>query len=259
LTRRSADSAGREQLVRSHGEAPLVFEELEAAAPAAREPALLAALSPGSYLAEEFRVLRAKVRVIAQRTPFRCIGLVSAAPGEGKTTVALGLAASMAQEPERRVLLVEADLRKRSIAGYLGLEPTRGLSEWLQGDAADAVPVRRLGPAGPYLLAGGLSSPDTPERIAPARVAQLLEAGRRCFDDVVVDCPPLTPVADSVLLQEALDGLLVVVRARSTPRETLVRALSHLNPARVHGLVFNDYREYFTHVYRYPHRPYGDD
>lgn len=242
---------------RRSGEDLPVFEELAELTPAPRQPAHRAALSTESALAEEFRVLRAKVRAIGEERAFRCIGLVSSSPAEGKTTVALGLASSMAHERDgRRVILVEADLRKRSIARYLGFEPSSGLSEWLQDDPTSPVPVRRLGPGGPFLLAAGLNSPGNPELLASRRVSKLFEACRRCFDFVVVDCPPLTPVADTVMLQELLDGFLLVVRARRTTREALVRALSHLNRERIRGVVFNDYKELLAGAYSYARSPY---
>lgn len=242
---------------RRSGEDLPVFEELAELTPAPRQPAHRAALSTESALAEEFRVLRAKVRAIGEERAFRCIGLVSSSPAEGKTTVALGLASSMAHERDgRRVILVEADLRKRSIARYLGFEPSSGLSEWLQDDPASPVPVRRLGPGGPFLLAAGLNSPGNPELLASRRVSKLFEACRRCFDFVVVDCPPLTPVADTVMLQELLDGFLLVVRARRTTREALVRALSHLNRERIRGVVFNDYKELLAGAYSSARSPY---
>jgi len=235
----------------------LVFEEHDEATPRVREYAHQQALQPGSHLAEVFRLLRAKVRAIGEESPFRCLGLVSATPGEGKTTVALGLATAMAQESDRRVILVEADLRKRSLAGYLGLEPLAGLSDWLQDKVEGPVPVRRLGADGPYVLLGGLAEPTTPEVLSSDRMARLLQACRGYFDYVIVDCPPLTPVADAVLLQHLLDGLLVVVRARSTPREALVRAISNLDTSRVRGVVFNDYEELLSGAYKYSQHKYG--
>jgi capsular exopolysaccharide synthesis family protein len=229
-----------------------VFEELSEASALPRETVHRAVLATDSALAEEFRVLRAKVRAIGEERAFRCIGMVSSAPGEGKTTVSLGLATALAQErPDRRVVLVEADLRKRSIARYLGLEPAAGLSEWLQGDGGAAVPLRRLDTRGPYLLTAGLSNPPSPEILASGRIPRLLEACRRCFDYVIVDCPPLVPVADTVMLQDLLDGFLLVVRARHAPRQAMLRALSHLKLERVQGVVFNDYAELLRRVYSY--------
>ena len=229
-----------------------VFEELGEAHSLPREAVHRAVLAADSGLADEFRVLRAKVRAIGEERAFRCIGMVSSAPGEGKTTVSLGLATALAQErDDRRVILVEADLRKRSIARYLGLEPNAGLSEWLEGHLGAPVPLRRLGDRGPFLLAAGMSSPASPEILASGMVPQLLEACRRCFDYVIVDCPPLVPVADSVLLQDLLDGFLLVVRARHAPRQAMLRALSHLKAERIQGVVFNDYSELLRRVYSY--------
>lgn len=234
-----------------------VFEELSEITPSPKEPAHQAVLSPGAPIAEEFRVLRAKVRAIGEERPFRCFGLVSSAPGEGKTTVSLGLASVMAQEREdRRVLLVEADLRKRTIARYLGLDPAPGLGEWLQGPAAAPVPIRRLGTRGPFLLTAGLSSPPNPEVLSSGRLERLFEASRRCFDYVIVDCPPLAPVADSILLEDLLDGFLLVVRARHAPRDTVLRALSQLPSDRILGVVFNDYHEILVRAYSYAQARY---
>jgi capsular exopolysaccharide synthesis family protein len=242
---------------RRSAEALPVFEELAEAVSLPHEAVHLAALAADSDLAEEFRVLRSKVRAIGEERPFRCIGTVSSAPGEGKTTVSLGLAAALAQEREdRRVVLVEADLRKRSMARYLGLEPNAGLSEWLQGDATLPVPLRRLGARGPFLLTAGMSNHPSPEVLASGNVARLLEACRRCFDYVVVDCPPLVPVADTVLLQDLLDGFLLVVRARHAPRQAVLRALTHLKDERIQGVVFNDYDELLRRAYSYAQRKY---
>jgi capsular exopolysaccharide synthesis family protein len=234
-----------------------VFEELSEIVPSPKEHAHQAVMSPGAPIAEEFRVLRAKVRAIGEERPFRCFGLVSSAPGEGKTTVSLGLANAMALEREdRRVLLVEADLRKRMIARYLGLAPASGLSEWLQGDPSAPLPIRRLGARGPFLLAAGVSSPPNPEVLSSGRVGQMLEACRRCFDYVIVDCPPLAPVADSIMLEDLLDGFLLVVRARHAPREAVLRALSQLTGDRIQGVVFNDYHEILMRPYSYAQSRY---
>ena len=233
-----------------------VFEETAEAVPQHLAAVPAAALTPGSLLAEEFRMLRAKVRAVGEQRPFHCSGLVSASGGEGKTTVALGLALALAQEPDRRVLVIEADIRKPSIDSYLGLSRVAGLGDWLE-EAQGTVTVRRLVPQGFFLLSAGRSSLQRPELLGSDRMARLLEAARRYFDFVVVDCPPLVPVADSVIMQDLLDGFLFVVRARHSPRETLQRALANIKPDRIHGVVFNDYRDLLPSYYNYGYRQYG--
>ena len=208
------------------------------------DPLLASAVVPGSLLFEQFLVLRTKVKAIAAEKPFRCIGILSAIADEGNTTVAFGLALSLAEE-RRRVLLVEATLRDPVISSSLGLVPNGGLSNWLRTDVRP-VSVRRIDPWGLRVLPGGGRVSSPAELLGSDRMARLLEVARRAFDYVIVDCPPLVPVADSLVLQELLDGALLVVRARHGFRETILTAHRHLKPNLVQGIVFNDQREIFT-------------
>jgi capsular exopolysaccharide synthesis family protein len=218
------------------------FEELGRALIRDLAPVPDAVTAPSSPAAEEFRVLRAKVKALDEERTLRCVGIVSASAGEGKSTMVLGLGTTLAQEPDRKVLVIDCDLRKPTLEKYLGLSHVAGLSEWLEGRVS-AVPVRRVEPQGFFLLAPGHSSNQRPELLGSERMARLLEAAREVFDFVILDCPPLVPVADSVILQDLVDGFLFVVRARHSPRDTVSKALSHLKADRVRGAIFNDHRD----------------
>lgn len=209
------------------------------------DPLLATALAPGSLLFEQFLVLRAKVKAIATEKAFRCIGIVGAVADEGATTVAVGLALALAEE-RRRVLLVEASLRDPVISSSLGLAPNGGLSNWLRSDGLRPVSVRRLNPWGLRVLPGGPRVSSPADLLGSERMGRLLEAARRSFDYVIVDCPPLVPMADSLALQELLDGALLVVRARHSFKETVLAAHGHLKPNLVQGIVYNDQRDIFT-------------
>jgi len=200
-----------------------------------------AVLGGGHYLAEEFRFLAAKVAALAAS---RCttIGVVSAGPREGKTTVALGLAAALARSSPRRVLLLEADLRRPAIELCLGLPRSGGVAEWLSG-RGQGVPVRTVTPPGFAVIAGGRERLGRPELLGSERMGVLIGACRLAFGFVVVDCPPLSPVADAVAMQDLLDGFLLVVRGRHTAREAVARAVSRLKQNRIHGVVFNSQPE----------------
>jgi Mrp family chromosome partitioning ATPase len=232
-----------------------VFEETTRVVPVRPHPVLGAALTVGSPASEEFRILVARIRSVAAGQPLRCMGVVSASPEEGKTTVAVGMAVAMAQEPSRRVLVLEADLRNPAIESYLGLHREAGLGDWLEGTSSRLV-VRRVMPQGFFLLPAGRFLARQPGLLASDRMASLLALARVSFDSVILDCPPLISVADSLLLQDLLDGFLVVVRARHSPLETITKAVSQLKPEKVSAVVFNDYREVRPSYYSYAQRRY---
>jgi len=233
-----------------------VIEELSSTVPRVPVPVLQAVQTSGSALGEELRLLRARVRSLGQDRPVKCVAMISAGPGEGKSTLSLGLAATMAQEPNRRVLLVEADLRKPTLEAYLGLPRISGLSEWLGGESS-SLGVRRVGPRGFFLLSAGCVPLEQPELLGSERMEGVLAAARETFDFIILDCPPLVPVADSILLQEMVDGFLCVVRARHTPRDALKRALANVKPDHVLGFILNNYREILDRYQRNAYRQYG--
>lgn len=212
-------------------------------APAKLVPVVQSLADPHSFVGEELRFLGAKVQDLRRHRQLACLALSSALPGDGKSTVALGLASALAREPGRRVLLIEADFRRPSITPSLGLPPAPGLGEWLNG-ALDYVPVRRVEPGSFFLLVAGQAEVERPESLGSPRMRALLRAARGLFDFVLLDAMPLLPVADAVLIQDMVDGFLIVVRSRQTPREALREALARLRPDRIVGVVLNDHDEY---------------
>jgi capsular exopolysaccharide synthesis family protein len=209
-----------------------------------------------SIVGEELRLLRSRLRTHGKAGPTRCLALTSALPGEGKSTVALGLAAAFAREPGRRVLLVEADLRRPTVSENLGLPPVPGLSEWLNG-GLDQVPIRLVQPGGFSVLVAGQDPLERPESLGSPLMDALLRTARSAFDDVLVDAPPLLPVADATLMQDLLDGFLLIVRSRVTPRAAILDALGRLRPEKVVGVVLNDHKVYRHSYSTYAYQKYG--
>jgi len=174
-----------------------------------------------SIVGEEFRLLRARVQTICEQRAINCLAVVSALPGEGKSTVALGLATACAREAGRRILLVETDLRRPTISRDLGLPSFPGVGEYLNGET-EHVPLRRVEPGGFFLLSSGEAELESPEILGSPRMEAFLRAARATFDLVILDATPVLPVADVVLILEkqrvrlrALD-----VAVRGTRRET---------------------------------------
>jgi len=241
------------------GDSPPVFEEARSVQARPASP-VCASILGRSYAAEEFRSLAARLRRPGPERPLRSIGIVSAVAGEGKSTTALGLAAALAGKSER-VLLVDADLRRPAVDHELGLPARAGLSDWLRL-GLEQVPLRRVVPPGFTLLSAGKALETQADRVFAApqemdRLRALMVGAKAVYDYVVVDCPPLLPVADSILLQEHLDGILVVIRERYAPAESIAQALDRLDEARLVGIVLNDHSEVLSRYRKYHVGYYG--
>jgi succinoglycan biosynthesis transport protein ExoP len=211
-----------------------------------------------SIVGEELRLFGANLLDTCRRLDVKCLAVTSALPGEGKTTLSVGLASALGREPGRRILLIEADLRRPALAKALALPPMHGLSDYLNG-TVDHVPVRDVVPGNFYLVVAGQTALKRPELLGSARMDAVLRAGRRLFDLVILDAVPVLPVADTVLMQDLVDGFQLVVRSRQTPRDAIHDTLAKLRTGRVIGVVFNGHREYHgSHKY-YGYRRYGMD
>jgi polysaccharide chain length determinant protein (PEP-CTERM system associated) len=209
-----------------------------------------------SVVGEELRFFAANLLETCRRLKVGCLALTSALPGEGKSTLSVGLASALSREPGRRVLLIEADLRRPSFTKTLGLPPAHGLSEWLNG-TLDYVPVRAVEPGGFFVVTAGQTGLKRPELLGSPRMDAVLRAGRRLFDLVLLDAVPVLPVADTVLMQDLVDGFQLVVRSRRTPREAIHDTLAKLRSDKVIGVVFNGHREYRASYKDYGYRSYG--
>ena len=194
--------------------------------------AILEALGdPSSVVGEELRLLSSRVQDICRQRKINCLAMTSALPGEGKSTISVGLAAALARQSGRRVLLVEGDLRRPSLTRALRLSPTSGLGEWLHGQT-DHLPVRFIDPGGFSLIGAGRSPLERPEVLASPRMEGLLRSARVRFDYVVIDATPLVPIADATLMQDLVDGFLLVVRCRLTPRDAIRKGFTRRPTAR---------------------------
>jgi capsular exopolysaccharide synthesis family protein len=203
---------------------------------------LVSLLTPGAYEAEQYRALRHTVEQMQHSTGLKVIAVTSAGVGDGKTTTAINLAGALAQAPNARVLVVDADLRHPSVGDFLGLygsnspdlvsaitDPALRLAQALEERPPFNLSVLRTeqSPTRPYEL---LKSP---------RVGALLDEARASFDYVIVDAPPLVAVQDCRVIGEWVDGFLLVVHAHRTPRRLLEEALNVVDPSKLIGLVFN--------------------
>jgi protein-tyrosine kinase len=220
--------------------APSFEHDTPAAVTATLDERLVAALSPQSLAAEQYRSLRTRIKHAEQGRAIRAIIITSPAKGDGKSLTAANLALTMAQEFQQRVLLVDGDLRRPSVHRLFGVNEGPGLADVLMG-AADlnsalvSLPDHHL-----TLLPAGAPPHHPAELLGSASMRRTLDVLRTRFDRILIDMPPVAPLADLQIVEPLADGLLMIVRAGVTPKPAIERALSGLDMSKVLGLVLNE-------------------
>jgi protein-tyrosine kinase len=216
---------------------------------------LVSLITPTSFEAEQYQTLRQMIEQRRRDTHSYVVAVASPAPKDGKTLTAINLAGALAMAREARVLLMETDLRRSSVADYLrlGSAGTLGLVDAVLDPtlSLEDVVKPRLRFNLEVLPAGRLSAAPYEVLRSPC-LGKLLEEARRRYDYVVLDTPPLVPFPDCRLIERWIDGFLVVVAAHKTPRKLVEEALNVLDPAKMIGFVFNnDDRPMFGYRSRY--------
>ncbi|NVJ08772.1 CpsD/CapB family tyrosine-protein kinase [Myxococcus sp. AM001] len=196
--------------------------------------------APASAAAEQYRSLYYRLERMRELRPMKVVALTSAMPGEGKTVTSVNLALAAARaNPERRILLVDADLRRGGVAATLGMRNKTGLAELLAGDCEVRDVVRRFNSTRLALIPAGVTPEDTAQVLASGRMKQFLKAVREGFDEVYIDLPPTLPFADAAILGHQADGVLMVIRANVTSGKAVHQAVESLGGAPIVGCVLN--------------------
>lgn len=224
-------------------------------APAADVDEHIASLvSPRSFEADQYRVLRHFVEQARAGKELKVLAVTSPAAGDGKTTTAVNLAVTLAQTPGARVLLVDADLRRPFVATKLGLDVDAngvGLAGAVLDERVGLEAVVRTTPYSLAVLPAGTPPDNAYELLESPRVGELLSEARDAYDYVVLDTPPVLLVPDCRLMSQWIDGFLLVVAANRTPRKLLAETLDAIAQAQVLGIVFNGDRRPLSGYYKY--------
>ena len=188
---------------------------------------------------ESIRQLRTNLRFVNVDTPPRSFIVTSAVPGEGKSTVSLSLARSLA-DAGSPVILIDADLRRPTVAKKLKLDAKVGLTQVLAGQVEIANAVHQLGDSNLFVLPAGRIPPNPSELLGSDKMRQLINELSEEFI-VVVDVPPLLPVTDASLLSHSVDGVILVGSIGRSHREQMTEAASTLKKvnANLFGMVLN--------------------
>jgi capsular exopolysaccharide synthesis family protein len=189
--------------------------------------------------AEKFRTLRSRLYQIASSQPLKRILVTSSVPAEGKTFVAANLAQSFIRQTDKRVLLIDSDLRASRLHMHLGAQEKPGLTDYLRGEC-DEFQVTQVSSEGNLcLIPGGGDVTNPSELLHSKRMKQLLERMSLIFDWIILDSPPALAVHDSSILADMCDGVLFVVRAGFTDSEVAAKASAEFPENKLLGVVLN--------------------
>lgn len=202
---------------------------------------LVSLVASDTFAADQYRAVRHTIEWLRRESALHLLAVTSPSPGDGKSITTLNLAGALAQSPDTRVLVVDADLRRPSVARYLGLDADLpGLGDVLENTGPDLRRVvRRLERYNLSVVPAGSPRPSPYELLNSPRLNAFLTEARSLYDFVVVDTPPLVPLPDCRLIGKSVDAFLIVIAAHKTSRRLVTEGLNLMDPAKVVGIVFN--------------------
>lgn len=215
---------------------------------------LVALSDQSSPASEAFRLLTVRLRHLRKERPLTTLLISSTSPEEGKSFSAANLACTLAAGQQQNVLLVDGDVRRASQEKIFGLQPVPGLCEYLQGKRKLAEIIYRLDEAGIWLLPAGQKPGN--ELTESARLTSMVTQLSRWFDWVIIDSPPVLPLADTSVWEKMADGVLLVARRGVTAKHHLKRGTEAVDQSKLIGAILNSSTrsgdEDYYHYYRRP-------
>jgi capsular exopolysaccharide synthesis family protein len=218
--------------------------------------------NPEGAVAEAYRILRTNLMFTCPGETGRVLVFTSANPGEGKTTTSANVAGALAMNGAK-VLVIDADLRRPTMHQHFGASKTPGLSDLIVGKAQPSEVIQNTRFKGVFLLPCGYIAPNPTELLGSAAMRDLLKVLKTRFDWVIVDTPPVLAMADTPVLAQFVDGVVLVLAAEATTRPSIQRSMDQLTSVggRIVGAVLNkvDLRRnsyYYSHYYGEYYRSY---
>ncbi|MFZ0197691.1 MAG: CpsD/CapB family tyrosine-protein kinase [Candidatus Sulfotelmatobacter sp.] len=202
------------------------------------ENRLVAVGKEESLGAEKFRFLAVRLRQLRQTRPLKKILITSTIPQEGKSTVAANLACTLARRRQNRTLLLDGDLRRPTAAAQFGLGRIPGLCEFLSGET-ESINFYKLESLGLWILPAGAAPQNPLELMQKGRLSPLMDQLAAWFDWIVIDSPPVLPLADTSIWSRLADGVLLVTRKGTTEKQQLQKGLEAIEKAKLLGALVN--------------------
>jgi capsular exopolysaccharide synthesis family protein len=206
----------------------------------AADARLVSLTDQGGMAAEKFRVLGLKLRNLRERRKLKRIVITSSIPEEGKSLVAANLALNQSRSKISNTVLIDGDLRRPELGSRFGFNRSlAGLSEVLRGERQLSEVVYKLEGSGLWFIPAGVTPENPIEVMQSGRLQQLLEQLETFFDWMIIDTPPVRPLADTPLWMKLSDGVVLVTREGVCDKKQLERALEVIDPSTMLGVVVN--------------------
>jgi capsular exopolysaccharide synthesis family protein len=225
------------------------FQTIDVALPAQNR--LVCLTDEQSLAAEAFRLLGVRLMHLRRDRPLRKVLITSTIPQEGKSMVAGNLACTLALKTQQRVLLLEGDLRRPALSQAFGLGRNPGLSEFLQHERALAKCIYRLEGPRLWILPSGSAYSNALELLQSGKLSALMDQLAAWCDWIIIDSPPVLPLADTSVWARLADGILLVARQGITDKRQLKRGLEALETKKMIGAVLNGSNDPQHHDYYY--------
>jgi capsular exopolysaccharide synthesis family protein len=203
---------------------------------------------------EQVKALRAKIESKVDLLHVKVVAVTSSIAGEGKTLSCANLAANLSSAGMKKVLLMDVDLRKSDLSRGMGVAQHPGLSDFLAGTAEPKDILRESIEPGLRIIPAGTRLSDPTDLLAGEKFKRFLIDAREEYDVVLLDTPPILPVADTLMLKDQVDGFVFLFRAGFTPHNIMSQALEEVGEQKVLGVVLNGVEAKSP---KYYHRYYG--
>jgi capsular exopolysaccharide synthesis family protein len=210
------------------------------------------------FYLEQLRTLRSKVIHMLEGLGKKIIGISSSLPEEGKTSISLNLASSIAAIGDKRVILIDCDMRKCDLTMIMGLRGETGLSHYLGGadDKIESI-VRNSKMKNLYVISSGRKVQNAAELLTQAKFQSLMDVLRKNFDLIIMDLPPVLNTADPMAVREIVDKFIIVYFAGKTPIDIFENSINEIGRDKILGVVLNavdmekiiKYKKYYQYYY----------
>ena len=199
---------------------------------------LLSSKSPFT-VQEAYKTLRTNVNFSLPGSGCKCIGIVSAARGDGKSSIAINLSISLGQI-NKKVVLIDCDMRLPTVAAKIGVNSTPGLSNYLSGDCEE-IPTMFIEDKNIDIIPSGNIPPDSTTLLSSKGMSDMVEELKKRYDYIVFDFPPINIVSDAVILSGQIDGYLLVVRNNASEYQMIGETIRQMRfaDAKIIGFVYN--------------------